>query len=83
VHYAQRDDDDCQLRTHAARRGREDGLDLGRRALDLTFSSEYLRVAVEVPSALDVPLSARRRREWLLGFADGILRALAELPGGL
>lgn len=82
MHYAQRDDD-CQLRTYAAGRGREEGLDLGRRALDLTLGSEYLRVSVEVPSAMDVPLSVTERREWLLGFTDGILRAFAEPPGGL
>jgi hypothetical protein len=59
------------------RAGANCGRELAVKATDLTYHTEWLQVAeLRIPDV--VPLDAAGRREWLRGYACGILAALDE-----
>jgi hypothetical protein len=55
--------------------GLADGTELARKATDLEYHTEQLRVSTTVPG--QVPLGVPGRRRWLSGYAHGILEVVA------
>ena len=56
--------------------GQSSGRELAVKVTDLTYHTEWLQVAeLRIPDI--IPLDATGRREWLRGYACGILAVLA------
>lgn len=54
--------------------GMKQGRHDAARTLNLEYHSEMMRITSEMPDMESLPLDVEGRREWMTGYANGIIR---------